>query len=211
MSEIKKKSILVSLCVILVAVACAYAVQTITNPKIKGVTIIARVYELKPDGTVVELGTQTTYISSHGSYHWVRTNPNGKIDQEYVADASRGGFFSVNNNEGKAAKLAGFKPKDTPFSDAEGHRQNPQFVREETVLGFRGFVNRVVIDGTVDSELTFISEFDILPVKQVHFLEDSSKRIIEPTSIEVGEPDEHHFKLPSNLTVHDALMKLPSC
>jgi hypothetical protein len=208
MSVINHKfSILISFLVALVAVWCAYGLQTRAVTKIKGATISSRIYELKADGSVVELGTQTTYISAHGNWRTVKTSPDGRVEQILVADASRGGVFSINGNKQEALKLAPFTPKDSSYLDAEGYRSHPQFAGEETILGFRGFIQRLTgPGGEIETELTYVAEFDVLPFKQVHYLSDGGKKIIEPVSVEVNEPADHLFRLPSNISVKDALL-----
>ncbi|HYY56108.1 MAG TPA: hypothetical protein VE842_02195 [Pyrinomonadaceae bacterium] len=202
-----KPSLLITIAVILAAVSCAYALQTQRPNKIKGVTVTSRRYEQKPDGTIVERGMQTTYISARGSWRTVKTAPNGNIEQLLVADPVRGGVFSIDTNKREAARLAGFTPKESSYFDADGYRNNPQFAGEETLLGFKGFIQRVTTpEGKVESELTFIPEFDTLPVKEVHYLADGSKRIVEPVSISVGEPTPSHFQLPSDFQTRDALL-----
>jgi hypothetical protein len=208
MKTIKTKpSLLIAIAVILSAVICAYALQTRRPNKIKGVTITSRRYEQKIDGTIIERGTQTTYISALGSWRTVKTAPDGKIEQLLVADAVRGGIFSIDTNKHEAARLAVFTPKESSYFDAEGYRNDPQFAGEETLLGFKGFIQRLTTpEGKVESELTFIPEFDTLPVKEVHYLDDGSKRIVEPVSINVGEPTPNHFQLPPDIPTKDALL-----
>lgn len=202
-----KSSLLITIAVILAAVICAYALQTKASNKIKGVTIVSRRYEQKTDGTIIERGMQTTYISTRGSWRTVRTAPNGKIEQLLVADAARGGIFNIDTNKHEAARLAVFTPKEVSYFDAEGYRNNPQFAGEETLLGFKGFTQRIATpEGRVESELTFIPEFDTLPVKEVHYLEDGSKLIVKPVSISVGEPPPNHFQLPSDFPTKDRLL-----
>lgn len=198
---------LISISVVFAAVLCAYALQTRATSKIKGVTIISRRYEIKADGTVVELGKQNTYISMRGAWRTVKTGPDGKIEQVLVADAAHSGVFSIDTNKHAASKLASFKPKDTAYLDAEGYRNHPQFAGEETILGFKGYIQRLTTpEGQINSDLTYIPEFDTLPVKEVDYLDDGSKLITEPLSIIAGEPADTNFHIPPDMPMKDTLL-----
>ncbi|HEV2914684.1 MAG TPA: hypothetical protein VGX92_15510 [Pyrinomonadaceae bacterium] len=198
---------LIVIAVTLGAMLCAYGLQAKSKSKIKGVTITSRIYGVKTDGTIVELGWKTTYISARGGWRTVKTSPDGKIEQILVADASRGGVFSLDTGKSEALKVAPFTPQDTAYMDAEGYRKHPQFAGEENLLGFKAFTQRMTTpEGKIDSELTFIPEFDIVPAKELHYLSDGSKRIVEPVSINVAEPADKYFHLPPGIATKDALL-----
>src|SRR2546423_8400564 len=106
MIQMKKSRLAIFIFVLVTAVLCIYAAQTRTPPRIKAVTITSRIYELRVDGTTEELGRQISYISASGSWRTVKIDVNGNVVQVLVADASRGGVFSIEH--GEALRLADF-------------------------------------------------------------------------------------------------------
>jgi hypothetical protein len=187
---------------IVVAVAYGYALQAIAPSRLKGATIESRIYEVKPDGTLVEGGTQTSYISQTGSWRKIQKDVSGEVSQVLVADALRGGVFSVSPTE--ASKLALFTPKE-PLSE-DVFRASQQFAGEVTILGYKGFVQRLIDDGRIVKEITSVPVLGILPIREVTYLDDGSKRIIEPLSIVLGEPPTDLVHLPSGIPVREALI-----
>ena len=184
------------------SVVCVCAVQADAAQTRLGVTVEYVRYELSANGARRELGTQTSYISANGGWRTERRTPNGQIEQVLIGDASRAGVFLL--SEGRAVRVSAFSASNSSHFNAEGYRNHPQFAEETMLLGFRAFVLRITsFDGRVESELTYIPEFDVLPVRKVDYEENGNRRITEPVSVTAGEPVSSQTQVPADTPVVD--------
>lgn len=210
MSTSGKKGFLVAAVgVALLAVICAYAAGQMpaAQLQINGAIITSKVYEIDADGNVTDDGSITTYLSTNGNYRQVTQDANGKVTREVIADASQKGVYVVDRATAQAERRSTFNPNKRKKFDAETLLNHPQFVRQETILGYQGYVLQLKTpDGRIDNEFTVIPQFESQPVKQVKYYENGGKRIVEPVSIQTGEPAAHHFKLPTNFRKYDSAL-----
>lgn len=117
------------------------------------------------------------------------------------------GVYVVDRAERKAERRSTFNPNKRKKFDTETLINHPQFVRQEMILGYQAYVLQLKTpEGRVDNEFTVIPQFESNPIKQVKYYENGGKRVVEPISIEMGEPAAHHFKLPTNLKKHDSAL-----
>jgi len=85
---------------------------------------------------------------------------------------------------------------EDPSGQEDRLRRSAQFVREETVLGYKTFVLRSSESETTEYDETYIAPaLQGLSIKYVHISKEGME-VIEPTKIEVGELEESIFTLP---------------
>ncbi|HUS13234.1 MAG TPA: hypothetical protein VMZ30_22375 [Pyrinomonadaceae bacterium] len=173
-----------------------------TEPTWKGHTIESRIYQVKPDGEIVERGTESTYISQTGKWRKVQRNAQNEVTQVIIADPAKGGVFNIIS--GQAIRMASFSNSSRPPT-AERLKSNSQFVGEVSFLGLKAYAQRVVEDGRVVIEAISIPGIT-QPVKYTNYDEEGSVYVIEAVSIIEGEPPIDQVKLPANLTERDAIL-----
>lgn len=186
--------------VLLLIFAFSYVQKT--EPSWKGYTIESRIYQVKPDGEIVEQGTESTYISQTGKWRKVQRNTQNKITQELIADPAKGGVFNIIS--GQAIRMAQISNSTRPPT-AESLKSNSQFVGEVSFLGLQAYAQRVVEDGRVVIEAISIPGIT-LPVKYTTYDEEGSAYIIEAVSIVEGESPIDQVKLPANLAERDNIL-----
>ena len=196
--KVSKRHVSASALLIVVLLSCVYAFQTPAPEQIKGATVQFRIYEQTAEGATNELGSKTAYLSRFGNWTTIKRNVQGVTEQTLIADRNRAGVFMIDSVD-TATKMSDFAPDTTAISKSQ-YRKFPQFAGEVTFFGHAAYVEKIVYDGKLVSELTFIP-FIRQPVKMVNFNDDGSKKVEEAVSIELREPDEEKVKLPDKMIV----------
>lgn len=150
-------------------------------------TITFRAEDRFDDGRVVQAFTETRYVSSTGDWRSLRQLPSGAVI-ERVGIAGRG----VYTIDAQAQKMWFNSPYSDTFPKAGERRRGNNYLRTETVMGYAADV--VKLEGAGKSfEIFQATKLSGFVVKQVERGQGLT-RIIEPTSIIVGEPDNQFLK-----------------
>ena len=87
-----------------------------------------------------------------------------------------------------------------PLFTESGLRSDPRFVRQDNLLGHKTYVLRHERGGSEYVEIHYAVDLQGLAIKYV-FLSKGTVEVIEPTMIQLGEPDDSIFGMP-NLPVN---------
>ncbi|HEX5703136.1 MAG TPA: hypothetical protein VFX97_08055 [Pyrinomonadaceae bacterium] len=133
--------------------------------------------------------TSIRYQKADGSWRQDRTYMNGRTDVGFKL-AGKGVFRVDEGNK----KLDYLSSADQNHFHEDRARQDPGFVREETILGFKTFVVRKELAATGE-----ITEYYICPALQGYMMKVVIKsksgwtNTFEATKVELGDPPEHLF------------------
>ena len=170
----------------------AYAINYSRRPN--GFTIISRQVHQPTDGAPVLVAEIERYQKSDGSWRLTTTyyNPDGtirKVDNGY-GQLGRG-VFQVNE---KAMRLNFISPMSAQAHvvSASEMRKDPNFVREDSVLGYQTFVSRQPGEDGDYAEVYRAPALQGMPIKIV-FSSEAGTTVIEPTRIVLAEPSETVF------------------
>ncbi|MGB9181170.1 MAG: hypothetical protein WCB68_18195 [Pyrinomonadaceae bacterium] len=182
-----------------VTAVLAYSINHIRSiQQAKGFTIISR-ETFAPAGPNVKLPEvayviTVRYQKSDGTWKMIRTNhsSDGKVMKEDIGFGKPGrGVFQIDQKTGNLNFIS-------PMSMTSGAllydwRKDSQFVREDSVFGYRAFVvRRTDDDGSAYTETYYAPDLDNYPIKEV-YVSPMGTATTEPTRIEKGDPDEKVF------------------
>lgn len=93
-----------------------------------------------------------------------------------------------------------------PVAGPDAYTRNPYYVGTDTILGRTAYHLRLPgnVEGSVDSELWYLPELGVVPVKAISYRPDGGiKSTEEAYSLEFGEPDPQFVRLPDFAAVDD--------
>lgn len=138
--------------------------------------------------TPFTVSTSTRYQKSDGSWRKDSTC-NGKTTLGFSLPAR--GVFTV--DEGSKRLIFVGNPQHTVFSE-EMLRKEPQFVREETLFGWKTFVLQSTSTETGEwNEFYICPALQGYPLKRVTKHKTGSSVVFEVTQVTLGEPPENLF------------------
>ena len=142
-------------------------------------TIVLKALDYYDDGRIVETYKETRYVSANGDWRSVKQFYRGFV-QETVGIVGRG-VFSVDK---KAKKLRFHVPYSTNYVGEAVSRSRS--AREVKLLGYDAYVKRIPRGGNT----MFVTRAPGLngDVIQIMTREAGFTRIVEPVSIEIGQP-----------------------
>lgn len=180
-----------------------------TTEAAKGFTMISTQIYTPTGGTPILGAVKIRYQWPNGDWKQVTTYYNREGD---VANTDSGfgvvgrGVFQVNKEKGLRNFLSGFS-NPTPSMSEEMLRQDPEFVREEVVLGFKTFVSRLQQSDSEYTETHRNPGFGDASLKTL-FASRHGIEVIEPLAIYVGEPNKYLLdSLPDYPINYDAFKK----
>lgn len=147
--------------------------------------------------------TSIRYQKADGSWREDRTYMSGKTDIGFkLADK---GVFRVDEENKKLDYLSAAGPN--PFNEARV-REDPNFVGEVTISGFKTFLIR--IESAETGEIVELYKCPALQgytIKRVFRFKNGQVNTFEVTKVEMGEPPEHLFTSLPNYEVDYETMK----
>ena len=170
----------------------AYAINYTRRPN--GFTMISRQVHTPADGAPVLVADIERYQKSDGSWRLTTTyyNPDGTIRKVDTGFGQLGrGVFQVNEKATRLNFISPMSPQAHVVS-ASDMRQDPNFVREDSVLGYETIVARQSEEDGAYAEVYRAPALQGMPIKIV-FSSGAGTMVIEPTSIALGEPSETVF------------------
>ncbi len=142
--------------------------------------------------------TVERFQKADGTFKSVYTyyNPDGSVQRTNSSFGQAGrGVFRV-DEKSKTSTFLSPMPAKKPIFTEDILRSDPNFVREEIVLGYKTFVSRLPDDDSSDyTELYRAIDFQGLAIKMVD-VSSGGTNVLEPTKIEIGEPDAKIFEAP---------------
>jgi len=170
----------------------AYAINYTRRPN--GFTMTSRQVHTPANGAPVLVADIERYQKSDGSWRLTTTyyNPDGTIRKVDNGFGQLGrGVFQVNE---KAMRLNFISPMSAQAHvvSASDMRKDPNFVREESVLGYETFVSRQPEEDGAYTEVYRAPALQGMPIKII-FNSGAGTTVIEPTRILLGEPSESVF------------------
>jgi hypothetical protein len=200
----------------LITVAMAYGIRYSKKPHTAIGFKMNSTQTFTPAGGNPRLSaTIERFQKADGGYKLTNTyyNPDGSVQRTSSSFAQTGrGVFRVDEN---SKTLNYLSPKsERPAITEDSLRKNPQFIREEDVLGYKTFVARIPDDdGSAGyTELYQAIALQGLIIKMVA-VSDVGTTVIEPIKIEVGEPDARIFEnvpnYPVNYTEYEQKIQRP--
>lgn len=191
-----------ALALALVVCSAVYAVKRVQRAGDESFTLHFRVADYTASGEMRDLGTRVRYVSADSNWRETGQTSQGSA-AELISDGERGGVFSVQPEKEVATRVAASaRPK---WFSAEEWRKNPQFAREDVLLGRVAFVMEVRdADGRLLGEEWKIPEFGPHSAKQVLYMDDGGRRVTEAVAVTPGEPAAGTTRLPSKYKVVDA-------
>lgn len=169
------------------AVAILAAVKSQKPQRHVPFTITFRAEDRYDDGRVVQAFTETRYVSSAGDWRSLRQLSSGAVI-ERVGIAGRG-IYTI---DAQAQKMWFNSPYSDTFPKAGERRRGSNYVRTETVLGYKADVVKLEAAGK-SFEIFQAPQLSGLIIKQVE-RGQGYVRVIEATSIAAGEPDNQLLK-----------------
>lgn len=170
----------------------AYAINYTRRPY--GFTMTSRQVHTPADGAPVLVADIERYQKSDGSWRLTTTyyNPDGTIRKVDNGFGQLGrGVFQVNEKARLLNLISPMSPQARIVS-ASDLRKDPNFVREDFVLGYETFVSRQPGEDGAYAEVYRAPALQGMPIKMI-FSSEEGTTVIEPTQIALGEPSEIVF------------------
>lgn len=198
-----------------VSAVLAYSLQKQDGPqlrqrkgftlKMKGTTSL--VIPRQPGPREITNTTTIRYQKSDGTFKEVQTyyNANGAVVKKHIIFGIPGsGVFSINNPQGPLEFLSAMRPKDqTSFVRVDNGHSQPNFVRDDWVLGYPTYVLRFPDEDGGYDEIYCAPELDGEPLRRVS-VSRGAVSIKEVVEIILGDPDDRAFgSLPKLLVSYD--------
>ncbi|HMF55669.1 MAG TPA: hypothetical protein VK619_04865 [Pyrinomonadaceae bacterium] len=142
-------------------------------------TLRSRVTEYDPAGNLVSEHDETRYVSTNGNWREVKTYPDGRQMPELVGDYERQAVFAVKNNA--LVRLSDYNGR--PNQTRERLMQSSSFGGESNILGYEVLIER---NGPQTTYIAPALDWQVLKREFSH--PDGTFLVVEPTSIEIGEP-----------------------
>ena len=146
------------------------------------------------DGAPVLVADIERYQKSDGSWRLTTTyyNPDGTIRKVDTSFGQLGrGVFQVNEKAMRLNFISPMSPQ-TNIVSASDMRKDPNFVREDSVLGYETFVSRQSEEDGAYAEVYRAPALQGMAIKII-FSSGAGTTVIEPTRIALGEPSETVF------------------
>ena len=175
-----------------ITASLAYAIDYTRRPN--GFTMISRQVHTPTDGAPVLLADKERYQKSDGSWRLITTyyNPDGTIRKVDNSFGQLGrGVFQVNEKARLLNLISPVSPQAHVVS-ASDMRKDPNFIREDFVLGYKTFVSRQPGEDGAYAEAHRAPALQGMPIKII-FSSEAGTTVIEPTKIVLGEPSETVF------------------
>lgn len=144
-------------------------------------TITNNVYPA--NGTPFVSSTAVRYQKADGSWKKVTTLPDGRTSVGYGQPGR--GVFEVNE---KDQQLIYVGPTSGTILNEQQLRNDPKFVGEETVLGYRTLHLHIAEPGGQYTDSYFCPDLQGYPLKTVTVSSSGSRTVWEATQIALGEP-----------------------
>jgi hypothetical protein len=170
----------------------AYAINYTRRPN--GFTMTSRQVHQPADGSPVLVAEIERYQKSDGSWRLTTTyyNADGTIRKVDNGFGQLGrGVFQVNEKAMRLNFISPMSPQAHVVS-ASDMRKDPNFVREESVLGYETFVSRQPGEDGAYAEVYRAPALQGMPIKII-FSSEAGTTVIEPIRIALGEPSEAVF------------------
>jgi TonB family protein len=151
-------------------------------------TLVGKVTDYDAKGNAFPAYTEARYYSASGDWRYVGTYPGGQV----IENVNRlgDGFYYVDHRGGRLLKIANIWAGGPEGQTAAALRSHPNFVRTETALGRVAYVLRETEKcyGYVE-ETYYLPEIGRIPFKRVTTFLNGFKRVEEPVSLTLEEPD----------------------
>jgi hypothetical protein len=175
-----------------VSLAVAYSLNRAKGPAPPvGFTMIStQTFTPRNSEVSYHVATKVRYQKSNGEWRLVTTyyKADGSVRKTDSGFGQSGqGVFRV---DGKNKLLNFISPKSAAltYASEETLRNDPRFLREDTMLGYKVIVqHNLTDDGSSYIDISYAPALQSLPVKTVYVTE-AGTTIIEPTKIVLGEP-----------------------
>ena len=175
-----------------ITASLAYAIDYTRRPN--GFTMTSRQVHTPADGAPVLVADIERYQKSDGSWRLTTTyyNPDGTIRKVDNGFGQLGrGVLQVNEKAMRLNFISPMSPRAHVVS-ASDMRKDPNFVREDFVLGYKTFVSRQTEEEGTYAEVYRAPALQGMPIKII-FSSEAGTTVIEPTQIALGEPSEVVF------------------
>ena len=175
-----------------ITASLAYAIDYTRRPN--GFAITSRQVHTPVDGAPVLVADIERYQKSDGSWRLTTTyyNPDGTIRKVDNGFGQLGrGVFQVNEKATHLNFISPMSPRAHVVS-ASDLRKDPNFVREDSVLGYKTFVSRQEEEDGAYTEVYRAPALQGMPIKIV-FSSEAGTTVIEPINIALGEPSNTVF------------------
>ena len=175
-----------------ITASVAYAINYTRRPN--GFTMTSRQVHTSADGASALVADIERYQKSDGSWRLTTTyfNPDGtirKVDNG-VGQLGRG-VFQVKETTKLLNFISPMSPQ-THVVSADDMRKDPNYVREDSVLGYQTFVSRQPGEDGAYAEVYRAPALQGMPIKII-FSSGAGTTVIEPIKIALGEPSETVF------------------
>ena len=151
-------------------------------------TLTGKVTDYDAKGNAIPAYTEARYYSASGDWRYVATYPGGQMVETIYRLGD--GVYYPDHRGGRLLKVAEHQAGWRNIVTAAALRAEANFSRTETVLGQTAYVlrRRDAHYGYVE-ETYVVPELGHVPFKRVTTFQNGLKRVEEPVSLTVEEPD----------------------